>query len=178
MASFRDSLKSVQLKGPVFKDTHGVRSRRNFSEGQQRRVWNQQLSLEQASLPPDIKGRWVWGCSRNFSSKSPHLVTVPLYSNNSGPLNMAFVFVLVSADFYTFLLCVYSELHIFCCVPHQFFAYGSLWPSYISSPPRHSVGFNFDQKEDKHLILSVFLVQKGVEVSHLLFTVNHLISPR
>lgn len=83
-------------------------------------MWHQQLSLQQASLPPDIKGRWVWGCSRDFRSKSPHLVTVTLYSNNLGPLNRAFVFVLVSADFYTFLLCVYSELHIFCSVPRQF----------------------------------------------------------
>ena len=83
-------------------------------------MWNQQLSVEQASLPPDIKGRWVWGCSRDFSSKSPHLVTGALYSYNSGPLSMAFVFVVVSADFYTFLLCMYSEPHIFCSVPHQF----------------------------------------------------------
>lgn len=60
VASFGDSLKLVQLKGPVIKDTHGVRSRTN-SPGRQQggREGNQELLLEQVSQTCDLKGPWV-----------------------------------------------------------------------------------------------------------------------
>lgn len=105
-------------------------------------MWHQQLSLQQASLPPDIKGRWVWGCSRDFRSKSPHLVTVTLYSNNLGPLNRAFVlswYQLISIPSLT--LCIFWTAYLLLCPPsvylpmahyghHKFhLLHGILWAS-------------------------------------------------